>query len=1643
MVSEYIKKLLKDKARLKKWKRITLALSCVVVFCVVYALTLPAITLEGKTICGMEEHTHTEECYQDDKLICDKEEHQHTEDCYEKEEEQPVEEENTQEDTTEPSDEVQAATEPEESKQDESNEEEQQQESTQVASADFDLSVHPSNIKSITLSYKDSNGNWVNIDPNGNQIIPGNAKIKLNVDYFNINIDQLINTDEYSQCITYTIPDLLSNAQTVGIITQDSKEVGKLAVQNRVVSLKFKNEYLKQLQKKENSSLTGDFYVEGDVNLSKLYPDGQVTVTTGDKTYNLNFGPDVFAQYGDLKIEKTLLNNSKVISVNGEDYLSYAIKVTTGNVGCPDVKVVDTFTRNQDLVTYVGVTTKKIDLVGNPYNQEPYETIENGKQHGSVYLGTTSSDTTPIPEENTKKDNETGSLVWAIGDMSPNEKRTLTYFVKLKENEPLNKKGAISNNANVYSKTYPRHLSNAPFNPIVSYGMNKKQEGSTIRNEDGSYTINYKLDFTLNSNSNYPLKDFEIMDYLDYSEDHYVDEKIRGYVSYNKDSFKVSVQKPNETEKELEKTEYKLAWAKGDTNYKTEWNDEIDGNPTRFKITGSNKSPITVDPGDSYYVTYSVTVQPEALAKMKSNSVQISNRYLVNASNAKHEYRGWDFLDRVARDLNVGEYKWDEKKVEEPIAASQEIKMSGDVYDSSFKSDTTDKFTVPAGSYPYVVTVNDTKGVWDATEVKMTDTLSPKNMEYVGYAKVEAFEYNKDSNKYSLAGTKWVKIDRLNTFALSPKQIGWDKKDYKYVFTYYAKPVNLENYSKTQVTNTFELIGEVKKGDVSIDISNIKSSKTVEFSGSYNMNVRKSSWYYQEPEPNAQTWKNGALYWVIEVSGTSIKEDTVFKDSVVKNSDKEEDKLSYLHDDSLVGIYKGTSIDNFKTINDLKNSENFTDVSGSFGELTFTGTNGNYDSLEIPVKNKISLNENEKVFMIVKSEPSVRPTNYRDAFNFSNKVSTKDDGINFMDRSTATKTLYCGGDILKELGQTFQYNKESSKIETIVADKDVNIPAGSESRIYKKGLNETGSGIYASWAFKLNLAGDLSGSYRVLENIPDGMQLAYMRIKWIGAEQKKRSPIVSKSIGNLENGWTEKSTKANDDDNESRTTIYYVKGNQALIELGDFYPGKVNDLYSVDVQVVCKVTDSNVLLGNKEKEFMNTVVLQTRDGNDITSASSPVKMEISNLDKSYIPVTENNKNTNKVNFTINTNQLGQQLPNNEGSKLKLIDKLSDTLILDTSSIKAVKTGTEEVVDINASLGEDNTLEIELPNNIPITITYTATVNAAPGQTIGFSNEAYWKNYSSSGQKVGEENYSYEAGGTVSGAQNPVLKITKKDKKHLNKLLAGATFKMVECEMNEGNIQETNTSWQGTTDKNGNLELGTGTNLMQYNTIYKVTEEKAPDGYVDEKYSCYIMVVKDDGNEKYKTYKDHKDWYSNVKIQYQSTYELTVTNHKGEITVEKKFLNVAGHDSNPVSGTYKFGLYKDKNAVDKPIQTIEIIYKTGDLNANSEKFEDLNLNETYYVYELDDQNNPIKDSGVHVINRLEYITSYSTNNAVQNGATVTVTNQSRVKQLPSTGSYGTLIYRISGAMLVLASLIFLTNINKKNHLNDKSKNRRKK
>ena len=1644
MVSEYIKKLLKDKARLKKWKRITLALSCVVVFCVVYALTLPAITLEGKTICGMEEHTHTEECYQDEELVCDKEEHQHTEDCYEKEEEQPVEEENTQPDTTESSDEVETVAEPEDNKQDESNEEEQQQESTQVTSEGFDLSSDASKISSVDWYYiKD--GTPTNIDVTGNTEIPGDAILKLSVHYQGIQIEHL--KANYNRTLIFNLPEILRNAVAQGSIMSGSTKVGDVTVNNGKVKVQFNEDYLNGLISKGKTTIDGDFYVTGEANLTKIPNEGKTTISIAGKDYILNFGENPIAHYGKVDVNKFCEKTDP-----NSDYIKYTITVNAREDGCPDVKVVDTFLANSDLISYININKTKTNLKGEVHQQDPYEFVELGKTHGNIYLGTTSSESNPIPSENTKIDDEIGSLVWDIGKMSANETRTLTYFAKLKDGVALNDK-TINNQAVVYSKSIKRVYSDNEFTPNIKYDMSKERVGSVVRQDDGSYKIDYKLYFKLNENeSNYPVKDLVFYDCLNYEDAFSTDSNILKYVKYDSSSFNLSVQKKGDSNySEVDKSKYVISWSNDRQNYKTDWVGT--DNPTCFKLTGKEGNPIIVNPGDSYYVTYTLIVKPGAFAEVKKDSIDIKNRFLLSASNVEKQFG--DAFDRVWCTEQINTYKWDEKSVESATTEDTTIEMSGNRYiknngNYSIDNSTENTFKVPTGSYKYTVMVNDTLGDWDATSVQMTDQLKSNKMQYVGYVKIEALEETKKENNLSSTGErnahintldreykskeeKWVKIDGETSFTLKPSDLGWNNNKYAYRFTYYAKPVNQDTYGNSKVTNTFTLTGNVVGRDGTLfDISNISSNKEVTISGNYKMNVKKSSWYYESPKVDSGNWAKGKIYWVVEVSGTAIKKDTIFKDTISKDKTN-----SYLYDDSLVGIYKGNLPDNktitsFKDLEELKTTSGLVDVKGEFSNLKIT----NNSELSITANKNIELKD-QKLYMIIATEPSLLPTDYRDYNEYENQISTNDDGEHDISWGSATKTLCGGADILKELGQIFTY--DGDKITNVEPGRD----EGDTTKIFKNGLTNTGPGLYASWVFKLNYAGELSGTYRVLEKIPEGMDLAYIRVKWIGPKQ---DTIQSKKITNLGSEWTPKQTKdAPTDNGRTETTTYYVNGNQALIELGDFIAGQVRDDYSVDVQVVCKVKDSDVLHGI-EKTFTNEVELQTADGQKMNNATSSATLKGQNLEKS---MTSNQPANEKVKFTIKANPLGQEIPVSEGATLKLIDKLSNSLLLDTKSIKA-RDANDNVVVIKSILKDDNTLEIEIPNDKAITITYEATVNAPPGQKVDFSNEAYWEGYKpSTGVKVEKKGYSYTAGGTVSSGNNIKLNILKEDQYDVSTSLSGAEFTMVECKrLDDGTIKQKDETikWEGTTDANGTLSFGSGSatdHVMQYNTIYKVTETKAPKDYVKSEQEFYIMVPRvESGKTDYSDYVKKCIQDERIKVQYQETYVLTVLNHKGEITVEKKFKNPANQDMNPVTGTYRFGLYENKDGTEKLLQTISIQYDEGSKDIKSEKFINLELDKTYYVYELDDQNNPIKDSGVHVINRLEYITSYSKDNAVQNGDTVTVTNQSRVKQLPSTGSYGTLIYRISGAMLVLASLIILININKKNHLNDTSKKRRK-
>lgn len=1643
MVSEYIKKLLKDKARLKKWKRITLALSCVVVFCVVYALTLPAITLEGKTICGMEEHTHTEECYQDDKLICDKEEHQHTEDCYEKEEEQPVENEVL----NEPEETVQPDTQTTAKEEEKVSEDEPKMVEDQTTTEQTDYQLKDSDITSIEVEYKDASGQWQKVD-NG-EVNPSNTEIYLKVNFEQIKTEDLLN--QHNCTLTYQIPDFLRDAKGIGNLYEGTKQIGTIVVENNVAKVTIDKNHLENLIKNGNTHLKGYFYIQGQVNLSVIKDNGgNAVLTLGDQKVTLNYGPDCIEKFGVVEIKKEFKEVDKI-----NNYVAYTITISAGKDGCKGLYVVDRFTSNGNLVNYAGnINSSETTLSGTPNNHEPYETVTGSTNHGTIYKANIPDSTTKIPGAG--QNNITSPcIVWNIKNMGANESRELTYYVKLKDDVNLRNQ-QITNTATLYSNgsqgVYDRGSGEAKFTPTINYDgkFTKSVNGNIIRKNDGSYTIPFKLAVATDKDkSNYTIKNLQFRDYLNNMSD-----ELLPYITFDNNSFKLY-----KNDKLIESTEYNVKWSTetNNTNFK-EWNEVK--NPKSFILSGNKNSPIDLSPGESCYVTYKVIVKPEAFAKMHSDSITVNNRFIAHANNVDNSKEGgFDAYNSIPI---IKTYEWNGKQVDQNATTEETSeRIDGDKYtyngDKIEKDSTSENsFTVHKGSYKYTVETNKTLNDFDVADVTMTDTLTSKYMKYVGYVKVEALEANLTSKElqwdessksyilqptYKTVDTKWVKINGRKSFSLKPSDLdlGWTDKNYAYRFTYYAEPDNLGAFTETTVKNNFSLKGTVKKGngEFTFNENDVSKETTLTIKGTLNMTAKKVSWYYNGPTKDSGTWSNGELYWVVDIGGTQISKGTVFRDLIKTDGSVN----SYLHDDSLVGIYKGIlpndkSISDYTDINDLNKNAKLNAINGKF-DTQFKGTDPNYNELLFTANEDIKLENGEKVYMIIKSEPAElpSPTNNRDTKTYKNSISIKDDD-SYVSEQTAEKTLYTAPNILKELGQVFKYDGKTVTNLQIGADKTESGVADT-SKICADLLKES-RGVFVSWAFKVNYDGKLNGEYSVLEDIPEGMELSYIRVKWHGEDALD---VISKEITGIDSiVWTKvENDSKNDNKNSDEHTIYYVNKNnkQAMIQLGDFVAKEERDNNSVDVQVVCRVTDSKVLLGAEPQTFTNKVTLR-KDGKDIDTAKSPETIQLTegnkNIDKKQVQ-----GNGQKIDFEINANQLGQTLPTNDGDKLKLVDELGENLQLDTTSIKVFKNNTEQLTDCDTSY-TNNTLEITVPNNVPIKITYTVTVNAKPEESVKVTNTAYWKEYSKDSGKIVESDYSYKVGGGIEALSKVNFKLTKQDQNNLNTVLQGATFDIEKCELN-GNVITTSKIATVTTDANGVI-----TQDLDFDTLYKITETKAPDGYVLDNKPIYILDLKDKEKdtsylEKVKTLVKENKLYV---IYKQQNFDIQVQNHKGEITVVKKFINdAAGNSHNPVSGTYKFGLYTDENNLTTPLQTVSITYNASETQEKSVKFINLDLSKTYYVFEIGDDNKPITDSNVHVINGLEYFTSYSTNKAVQNGDTVTVTNQSRVKQLPSTGSYGTLIYRISGAVLVLASLIVLMNINKKNNLNDKSKNRRKK
>lgn len=1306
------------------------------------------------------------------------------------------------------------------------------------------------------------------------------------------------------------------------------------------------------------------------------------------------------------------------------------------------------------------------DLTSSPDGKKPYETRTTDVA-GKIYLTDMQTSDDEIPKQVTDSSsiNQPGSLVWSISELKPNESRTLTYFVKLSDDKNLNNQ-PITNTASAYTKkeggtTYPKGKYEQTFTPTVSYDMPKTIVEKT-KDAEGNYIVRYKLKFTLDSSSNYPLKNFMFYDYLNYHNIR-TDETMLPYISYERGTVELYQTKDGK-DTLVDPSNYRVEWETDRTNYKADWSNNSDGNPKRFRIRGTDSNPFTVYPGDSYYVTYKLKVKPEVYAAMQSNNVTIYNRYIANADNAK-EFDD-TILNRTFSQLDLDDYKWVEKTKEATVTDKvQTIDMSGsDIYvkknDGYEKDSSVNSFNVPAGSYKYTVNVNQTMNQFDVTKATLKDTLSSDVMHYVGYVKITPCKYDATSNKYvdqKDQKPKWVKIDNEASFELKLSQIGFPSNNNGYRFEYYAQTKDLSEVGNVEVKNTFSLSG-VKKGDTTFTFDDVGSSLTIQVKGHYSLSVNKSAWYYEKPQENATSYTNGKLYWVIEVNGTAIRKGTQIQDAISKDKGLTD---SFLHSDSVAGIYQGkpaNNINSYTSFEEFKNSNNgLVDKSKSFDKefgnsKNFTGED-NSSELTLTAKETISLNNDERLYIVIMTEPHSLPSAYRAEFTYRNVVLMKDiSDQSFKECKSASQILFGGPNILKELGQTFTYDGKT--VTTIQADHDKDNPV---SKICTDLLNKTNSkGAFISWAFKVNLAGELKGNYRVLEDIPNGMELSYIRIKW---HADNAGNVISKDIDGLGAEWERNSNDStNDNGNPEKTIYYYNKNtNQALIQLGDFEAGRVGDKYAVDVQVVCRVTDDKVLLGGEEKSFTNKVTLLSGDGQTIidTASNEATMSKRDNLSKSddFNREHAEDNTSQTINYTITANALGQTLPLNDGNKLTLVDKLDENLELDPTTIKAKEENGNEVhIDDKSYDPKTNTLEISIPNGKKVLITYSVTVKAAPGTPVNLSNKVFWKSYSENGGEndvIKGFKYRLAAGGSTEGEENPQLTITKMDENKLEPI-KGVNFEIYECKLNGEAIERVSSkgSISGKTDDNGIYKVDSSF-ITHSNRIYEVKETDTPDGYVENKYSYYIIYVekKDGVNPTY--VQQCIDYFNNHdRIRYKivdspQKFNLVVYNTQEGITVKKQFTNNAAEtDKRPVSGTYNFGLYDNPNpqSTEKPLDTTYIKYEPGDTVVKSAKFKNPdNLKGTYYVFELDQKGEPIKASDDEAtINSMQYKVVYESNskdnskatNIAKVGDTVTVTNKSHTKILPSTGGTGNLIYRMSGTALVAVGVISLSIIDKK-------------
>lgn len=345
--------------------------------------------------------------------------------------------------------------------------------------------------------------------------------------------------------------------------------------------------------------------------------------------------------------------------------------------------------------------------------------------------------------------------------------------------------------------------------------------------------------------------------------------------------------------------------------------------------------------------------------------------------------------------------------------------------------------------------------------------------------------------------------------------------------------------------------------------------------------------------------------------------------------------------------------------------------------------------------------------------------------------------------------------------------------------------------------------------------------------------------------------------------------------------------------------------------------------------------------------------------------------------------------------------------------------------VDAASVNTYTMELTVPDQRALVLKYTYKTNAGVGNKVTLDNTALLN-----GKWDADSNQTLKditAGGYVSQTK---LVVHKVDSSNQANGLKGAKFSLHWLDKTTGKWKTTEMQ-NHESDENGQFTIWLAHEELHadVDTLYKLVEEKAPDGYRQTSKPYYFIFAGEDETDadaynkalngkttdvSGNTLPLLKD--SNLMICiYNEQSDLYISNERSQLIIQKFWTNQYNEQTEPKEESVTVDLYKYKKDTERATGEKVTSITLNNRNNWTATYNDLDEGYLYYIKEASTDN--------------KYEVTYSSSNetGVENGGVLTLTNKEKPEtpgyELPSTGGTGTLPYTAVGGTMMLSALAY--------------------